>query len=108
MIGFTPDNRVKVWLNENFSENYPILPNRMINQQYSASAIIEEIIVLVEAHSAESLLPDFRNYFYGRFSPTGNFANALAIVRDYAQINGLSLTNRLTFTQGDPRQVVTG
>lgn len=79
----------------------------MINEQYSASAMIEEIIVLVEAHSAESLT-DFRNYFYARFSPTGNFSHALAIVRDYVQINGLSITNRVTFTQGAPRQVVTG
>lgn len=80
----------------------------MVNHQYSASTMIEEIIALVELHSAEPLLPEFRNYFYGRFGPTGNFANALAIVRDYVQLNGLRITTRMTFTEGAPRQVFTG
>lgn len=109
MIGFTPDHRVKVWLNENFSENYPsLVRQRVVNPQYSASTMIEEIIAVVEEHSAEPLLPNFRNYFYSRFPTTGTFGSALAIVRDYVQASGLVVTNRMTFTAGAPRQVVSG
>ena len=108
MIGFTPDHRVKVWLNENFSENHPALQHRMVNQQYSASTMIEEIIALTEEHSAEPLLANFRNHFKSRFSPTASFGTALAIVRDYALANGLAITNKMTFAEGAPRSVATG
>ena len=74
----------------------------MVNQQYSASTMIEEIITAVEQHAAQPLLPNFRNYFKSRFAPTGSFGTALAIVRDFAQSNGLLITNKMTFSEGAP------
>jgi hypothetical protein len=59
MIGFTPENKVKVWLNENYSRNVPdassqIFRERRKSNDFNANKLMmAQIFECVEAHDDE-------------------------------------------------------
>jgi hypothetical protein len=89
MIGFTPEGKVRVWLNENFAKNLPDhiqkVQHRYDEHAYTPhndTVLLDQIYDVVEEHIVTNKYPEkFRNMYTQ--NPPNSFAEAISLVRSY-------------------------